>query len=96
MNDKETRQAYDVNEAVCDIAMTVGFYMGKGRLDLEKLENVDGSRGLVSWIIDKAECFEAANRGREWDGEYIEEIDEYSMECMREAGLLTKKEEVKA
>lgn len=82
---------YSLLEAAVDIALNVGNEMGKGKL--VELSNVNGSRGLVEWVIKKAQAFDLVFGSVSWDeeegfGEYIEVIDDYAMRCMRDAGIL--------
>ena len=83
-------------EAVADIAFNVGFQDGCRRL--KDLHLVEGSRGLVNWIIEKARAFEEVYQHVDWGvdegfGEYIEVIDNFTMLALEERGLLKGKED---
>ncbi len=63
-------------EAVADIA----YFAGMDRL------RIPDSRTMMAIFIGWAEEFEVLNRGREWDGEYIEEIEAFYDKKKKELG----------
>lgn len=68
---KTTPSSYSLCEAVADIAMNLALAP----------RHPEDSRETISLAIEWAEAFEAKNKDREWDGEYIEEIDAYFAAC---------------
>lgn len=95
MSGRSTKE--NLLEAVADIAFTVGYHMGKEWL--QDLKMIEGSRGLIAWIIENAKAFEEAYRSVEWGvtegfGDYIEVIDEFTNQALRDRGLLKGPEEV--
>ena len=72
---KLSNSQYSLCEAVSDISMSMGHYGFR----------YPDSRVSVSKSIEWAEEFEKINRDREWDGEYIDAIDAFSVKKMKEA-----------
>jgi len=60
---------FSLCEAVADLAWNMGTVRDEAY--------PEDSRAAIQAIIQWAEDFEAMNKGREWDGEYMEEIDAY-------------------
>jgi hypothetical protein len=71
---KLSNSQYSLCEAVSDISMSMGYYGFR----------FPDSRVSVSKSIEWAEEFEQKNKGREWDGEYLDEIDAFAVKKMRE------------
>ncbi len=67
-------KTYSLCEAVADIAINFAV----------QSIHPDDSRELIRLVIEWAEIFEARNKGREWDGEYIQEIDSFFFEQYNE------------
>lgn len=61
---------YSLCEAVADLAMMFATPRYAPHLP-------DDSRETIRLVIEWAHDFEALNKDREWDGEYMEEIEAY-------------------
>lgn len=44
---------------------------------LEEIQLSQGTGGIYEFCIDLADEFEELNRGREWDGEFFDEIEAF-------------------
>lgn len=73
MTATETRRAYEINEAVSDL--TAMFHNPTFAPFVP-----NNSRELVRLVIEWATLFESRNRDREWNGEYLEEIERFFIE----------------
>lgn len=63
-----------------EVVSIVTAIMLKGSLPivLEEAQLMDGHFGITQFCIDVADEFEELNRGREWDGEFYEEIEQFT------------------
>ena len=68
-------KTYSLCEAVADLVWNYVADIKDG-----KISGPADSRELVHSCIEWAAEFEAKNKGREWDGEYMEEIDEFYLQ----------------
>jgi hypothetical protein len=69
------KPTYSLCEVVADLMWNLATDLESG-----KVAPIPDSREVVRRVIEWAEEFEAKNAGREWDGEYVEEIDAFYAE----------------
>jgi hypothetical protein len=79
--DEET---YSLCETVADLALWAGHDLAKGLW-----KRPPDSRELVRLLIEWSEEFERDNAGREWDGEYLEAIDSFYRQKIKELSQTT-------
>lgn len=62
-----------------EIVSAVTLVIERGRItsELEEIQLMSGHFGITEFCIDLASEFEELNRGREWDGEFYEEIESF-------------------
>jgi hypothetical protein len=94
--DPDSEDNYILLETVADIAFNCGFK--DGCRELQDLSVVEGSRGLILWIIKKAKAFEEVYKDVMWDkdegfGSYIEAIDRFTEQALKDRGLLKETED---
>ena len=75
---KSSNKGYSLCEAVADLVWNYVCDIEKG-----KVSQPADSRDLVHSCINWAAEFEAKNKGRVWDGEYLEEIDAFYTEKLK-------------
>jgi hypothetical protein len=66
-------------ETHCEICFAIGIEANKEDSSgvVEDVREADGMGGLWELAKDLTDAFEKANEGRQWDGEWIDEIDAY-------------------
>lgn len=66
-------------ETHCEICFAIGAEASKQDSSgkVEDVREADGMGGLWQLAKDLTDEFEKANEGRQWDGEWIDEIDEF-------------------
>lgn len=69
--DKDTYRLCETVFDVTGVMLSLGFYSGDSRRDAQL---------AVEW----SEEFETKNKDREWDGEYLEEIEEFTKQKIHE------------
>jgi hypothetical protein len=67
-------KTYSLLEAAVDIAMIVQW-----AIEENKWTPPQDSRDCVSMVISAAQEFEEKNADRVWDGEYLEEIEHFTL-----------------
>lgn len=73
------KDLYRFSEAVFDLAFNWGHAAA-----LQTKTVAEDSQEMARLVIEWAEEFETKNEGREWNGEYTEEIDQFFEEKYRE------------
>ena len=63
---------HEIVSAVTEIMLT-----DRLPIVLEEIQLEQGTGGIYEFCIDLADEFEELNRGREWDGEFYEEIESF-------------------
>jgi hypothetical protein len=69
------KPTYAICEVVADLMWNLAI-----DLDRKKVGYIEDSREVIRLCIEWAEEFETRHAGREWDGEYMEEIETFYQE----------------